>query len=227
MKKLAAVVVAVLVPIVTLVGPAGADDAAPARPSRVALAKSPAVGAVVAAVPATWAQSPDRRTYEWLLDGEGDVIGRESAYTPVPADAGHTLVVVERAWFGSAVDETSSVPVPVTVGQAVVAPAPADAAAPAVPAVGLPTVNTRRPTLKGTPSVGKKLTIRSKGAWAPAPTSFSYQWLRGGKKISGATKSSYRLTAKDRRKKVSVRVSAVRPGVPNVAVTSKASRRVR
>ncbi len=228
MKKLVAVVVAVLAPVVSLVGPAGADDAAPTRPSRVALTSNPVVGAAVKAVPATWTRAPDRRTYEWLLDGEGAVIGRESSYSPLPADAGHTLVVIERTWFGSTVDETSSVPVPVTVGQAVVAPAPtATSAVPVVPAAGAPTVNTRRPTISGTGEVGKKLSARSRGVWTPAPASFTYQWLRSGKKISGATKSSYRLTSKDRRKKMSVRISAARAGVPAVTATSSASKRVR
>lgn len=228
-KKLIAVLVAVLVPIVVLVGPAGADDAPSSRPPRVSLSASPVVGSTVSAQPAAWAPSPEQRTYEWLRDGEGEVIGRDASYTVTPDDAGHTLVVVERVRFGTSADETSSTPVPVTPAQApVAAPAPAPAAgAPVAPAAVPPTVNTRRPTVKGTARVGKRLTVRARGAWTPAPTSFAYQWLRNGKKISGATKSSYRLTSRDRGKRLSVRVSALRPGVPTVAVSSKSSQRVR
>lgn len=228
MKKLAAVVVAVLVPITVLVGPAGAEDAPTSGPARVSVPAGPVVGATVTARPASWSQAPDRRTYEWLLDGEGEVIGRDGAYTVTPADAGHTLVVVERVWFGAVADESSSIPVLVAGGPAtVVAPAPVTRAEPAAPVVAQPTVSTRRPTLKGVAKVGTRLTVRSRGAWTPAPTSFAYQWLRDGKKITGATTTSYRLTSKDRGKKVSVRVSAVRAGVPTVPATSKASKRVR
>ncbi len=67
---------------------------------------------------------------------------------------------------------------------------------------------------------GKTLKIRSKGAWAPAPASYSYQWLRGGKKIKKATKTSYRLTKKDKGKRITLRVTARKPGVPSASAVS-------
>lgn len=298
MKKLVAALGAVFVPLALLVGPAGGADV-PTATSGVALEGEPAVGTTLQVVPAEWASTPDRRTYEWLRDGEGDVLSRETTYTPSDADLGHTLVVVERVWFGTRQDETSSVPVAATDAL----PAPADAGALATPAtsvtgsatvggtlqatvsgttagaatalqwqrdgadiagatgsaygvtkadagrtltvratssmagrapvsaasagVAVRALNTKRPTIKGTAAKGKRLSVKSKGAWVAPGQRFSYQWLRNGKKISGATKTSYRLTSKDRKKKISVRVSVSRTGFATVSATSKTSSKVR
>lgn len=226
MKKLIAALGPVLVVVALLVGPADALDVSTAASARVVITGTPASGSTVGVAAADWGTNPDTRAYEWLRDGEGDVLGRDRVYQLSQADVGHTMVVVERVWFGSRQDETSSVPVTVT-GPVAAQPAPAAPAAPAAPVPAVATVNTRRPTLQGTLKVGRTLKVRSKGAWKPTPTAYSYQWLRNGKKISKATKSSYKLTKKDRTKKITVRVTAKRAGVPSVAASSKATKRVR
>lgn len=81
------------------------------------------------------------------------------------------------------------------------------------------------PRIAGTPRVGKKLAVRV-GAWRPAPVTLKIQWLRGGKPIPGATKSSYRLTKKDAGKRVSVRVTGTKAGYLTVSKDS-ALRRIR
>jgi hypothetical protein len=287
-KKLVAVLGAVLLPMVLLVGSAGAGGE-PEASSSVALSGTPVTGTALRVVPATWSAAPDARSYEWLRDGEGDVLSRATTYTTTRADVGHTLVVVERVTFGPRQDETSSAPVAVGVAPPA-APAPAALAAPsavvsgssrvggqlrvalaggtpgastavqwqrdgsAIPgatgqaytltrsdagrtmtvrttsslsgrptvtggstAARVPAVNTRRPTIK---KVGQRLKVRSKGTWFAPGHTYRYQWLRGGKKIPHATKSSYRITKKDRRKKLSVRVEVRRPGFPAVRATS-------
>lgn len=55
----------------------------------------------------------------------------------------------------------------------------------------------------------------------------SYQWLRGGKAIKGATKASYKLTAKDRGGRLSVRVTASKPGYQSAKLVTKASAKVK
>lgn len=222
MKKLVAALGAVFLALALLVGPAGADDV-PRSATRVSVSGTPTVGSALRVVPADWGSAPDTRAYEWLRDGEGDVLSSDTTYTVSAADLGHTIVVVERVWFGSRQDETSSTPVTTQTAAAPVAAPPA----PAVPDAGRPTANTRRPTLTGTPRVGRTLKIRSKGAWTPRPPAYRYQWLRNGKVIKNATKASYRLTTKDRRKKMSVRVSVQRPGHPTVAATSSRTKAVR
>lgn len=74
----------------------------------------------------------------------------------------------------------------------------------AVAALPIPTVSSA--TISGTAAVGKTLTA---SASTSTTSSFlSYQWLRSGTAISGATGSTYKLTASDLKKSVSVRVTA-------------------
>ncbi|MGD9695287.1 MAG: hypothetical protein AB7V42_06465 [Thermoleophilia bacterium] len=77
-------------------------------------------------------------------------------------------------------------------------------------AAGAPT-NTARPAIAGTVAFGSKLTARN-GTWNGADgATFKYQWLRAGKPIAKATRRTYTVTAKDIRKKLSVRVTATSP----------------
>jgi hypothetical protein len=80
-----------------------------------------------------------------------------------------------------------------------------------------------KPKLAGPAKVGKKLKA-SVGSWTPAPASFRYTWLRNGKPIKRATKATYKVTAKDRGKKISVRVTGSGPGYPSLSVTSPAKK---
>ncbi len=60
----------------------------------------------------------------------------------------------------------------------------------------------------------------SPGDWGVKKVRFSYQWLRNGKPIKGATKASYKLQRADAGKKISVRVTGSKPGYKNKSVTS-------
>ena len=84
-----------------------------------------------------------------------------------------------------------------------------------------PIKNTKLPTISGTPKVGRKLTCKP-GSWTPKPTSFAYQWLRNGKKIKGATTSTYKLGRADKGRKVACKVTAKAPGVKAASAVSKA-----
>lgn len=75
-----------------------------------------------------------------------------------------------------------------------------------------PTVlNVVKPGVRGLAVVGRTLTV-SLGTWRVAPTRYTYQWLRNGIAIKGATASSHRLTTADKGGKVSVKVVAARAG---------------
>jgi subtilisin family serine protease len=81
-------------------------------------------------------------------------------------------------------------------------------------ALGLtPPLNEARPSIVGTPRVASVLEAR-KGRWSGAPTSFSYRWQRcntAGRTcstIDGATAVSYRVTRKDVRSTLRVKVKA-------------------
>ncbi len=70
-----------------------------------------------------------------------------------------------------------------------------------------PTNLVELPVVRGTYEVGRELAV-SQGNWSPIPVSFSYQWLRDGEPISGATNPFYLVGSADRGKVVSVRVGA-------------------
>jgi serine protease len=79
------------------------------------------------------------------------------------------------------------------------------------------------PKINGTIRAGK--TVRATtGAWSPGAITASYQWLRNGKSIKKATKRSYKLTAKDRGNKISVRITVRRSGYVTATAVSAAKR---
>lgn len=63
-----------------------------------------------------------------------------------------------------------------------------------------------KPTVSGTFKVGK--TVKAKVSSYTDGATLTYQWNRNGKAITGATKSSYKLVKADKKKKVSVTVTA-------------------
>ena len=80
---------------------------------------------------------------------------------------------------------------------------------------------TPTPKITGTAKVGSTLKANP-GTWAPAPVSLTYQWLRNGKAIAKATKSSYKLVKADKGKKIAVKVTGSKAGYQKVAKTSAA-----
>lgn len=70
-------------------------------------------------------------------------------------------------------------------------------------------VATTAPKVTGTAKVGKTLTATG-GSWDVDGVALSYQWLRAGKPVAGATKASYRLLPVDAGEKVDVVVSAAK-----------------
>ncbi|MFC7497275.1 MULTISPECIES: M4 family metallopeptidase [unclassified Nocardioides] len=106
------------------------------------------------------------------------------------------------------------------------APPPAPAPLPPPPAPQPSAITAAKPVIKGTARVGKRLTARP-GAWQPAGVTLGYQWLRNGKAITKAKKSRYVLVAKDRGKRISVRVTGRKAGYVTASATSKATAKVK
>ncbi len=77
------------------------------------------------------------------------------------------------------------------------------------------------PVITGTPTVGQALTA-TPGTWAPADTTFEYQWLSDGDTIDGATDDTYQLTGDDYTYDISVVVTGSAPGYDSVAAESDA-----
>jgi uncharacterized protein YjbI with pentapeptide repeats len=78
------------------------------------------------------------------------------------------------------------------------------------------------PTLSGLAKVGE--TLRAvPGSWT-AGVSFTYQWLRDGGEITGASEATYRLSAADLDKQISVVLTASKPGYLTLSKTSAVTR---
>ncbi|WP_182525362.1 family 78 glycoside hydrolase catalytic domain [Nocardioides dongkuii] len=78
------------------------------------------------------------------------------------------------------------------------------------------------PQVTGAARLGLTLTA-TPGSWNTKGLSFDYQWLRGGSPVRGATGSTYRLSAADLGKRLSVRVTAAKPGKEPGVATSTAT----
>lgn len=74
---------------------------------------------------------------------------------------------------------------------------------------------------RGVATVGKKLKAY-RGTWSAKPSSFTYQWLRDGKAIKKATKSTYTVVKKDRGHRISVKITLKKSGYAPRVVKTKA-----
>ena len=98
-------------------------------------------------------------------------------------------------------------------------PAGRRAASRAADAVSKLPVNSVLPAITGTKTQGQTLTCSS-GTWSKSP-SYSYQWLRSGVPIIGATASTRLLDANDVGKLMSCTVKATKSGVSAVATSAQ------
>ena len=73
----------------------------------------------------------------------------------------------------------------------------------------------------------------SAGDWPPSAISVAlrsantHQWQRNGKKIKGATKSSYKLTKADKGKKITLKVKGSKAGYSSASTTSRRTVKVK
>ena len=86
-----------------------------------------------------------------------------------------------------------------------------------------PFVLVSKPRVAGKAQVGRRLTAIG-GRWTPSPASITYQWLRNGKAVTGATTPRYKVRKADRHDRLAVRVTVRRPGYLTKVVSSRAIR---
>ena len=126
------------------------------------------------------------------------------SYLPVPGDLGKTLTVsVTGTRTGYAAATISSAGAVVTAGL----------------------LSTGSPTVSGTAKVGETLTA-APGTWGPATVALTFQWLRNGSAISGATQATYVLSAGDVGATVSITVTGTKPGYNPASATSTSTQSV-
>jgi sugar lactone lactonase YvrE len=160
---------------------------------------TPAVGSTLTAATGTWIPTPDSFSYQWLRDGVAIDGATQSTYAVTIEDVNHALSVA------------------VTASKADFATATATSMASAT--VPVPSLTATIPAISGTSTVGSTLTAVT-GTWTPTPDSFTYQWLRDGTPVSGATSSTYKLTSADAGHALSVTVTGVKADYTSASATS-------
>lgn len=141
------------------------------------------------------------RTWTWLRDGSKITTTSVPSYKLTTADSGRVIRVrvdATRSGYGDSYGVTSNY---VRVAAACIV----------------------RPTFTGTTRVGRRLT-GSKGTWRAPSHTFSYRWLRDGRPITGATRTTYTTTRADRGRLITFQVTAKRAGFVSVIAKSVARR---
>jgi large repetitive protein len=162
------------------------------------------VGTVLTSTPAEWALTGVNEKYQWLRDGEYISRATATTYTVTKADVGTSLslrVTGTKTGYAPGVTESNAI----------------------TGVLGDAAVNTVAPAITGDRKVGAYLTA-SKGTWTGSSLRYTYQWLRNGNPISGATSYRYRLVTADAARSISVRVTATRDGYEPGLATSTAVR---
>lgn len=164
-------------------------------------------GKTLTAKTGTWKPTGVTLRIQWFRDSKPISGGTKTSYKPVSSDVGHKLTV----------RVTGTKPGYQTVTRT----------SKAVTVAGKPFTKTGSVKIIGTAKVSKTLKAAKTGTWSPKPTKYTYQWLRNGKAIPGATKYKYRLVKADKGKTVKVKVTATKAGYKAVVKTSKATKKVK
>ncbi|WP_370247917.1 hypothetical protein [Nocardioides sp.] len=157
------------------------------------------VGSLLTATPGTSTPAADSVIYSWQRNGTAIPGATSATYRLVAADAGATLTVAVR-YVRAGYDTSAAV---------------------ASPTVAVSGQILGKPAITGTAKVGKTLKT-TLGRWNAPGYTFAITWLRAGKPIPQATKTSYKLTKADAGKLIAVRVVATKPGFPTLQVLSAA-----
>lgn len=164
------------------------------------------VGKTLTANPGTWTPTPTSYAYQWKAAGT-DIAGATApTFTLTSAELGKVITVTVHAKKVGFQDGVATSPATTPVSTE-------------------PITVTRGPKLGGRARVGQVLRAVP-GTVAPSNVKVTYQWLRSGKVIPGATRSTHRVTTSDLGSRVSVRVTYSRSGSPSVLRTSPSTGKV-
>lgn len=158
-----------------------------------------AIGQVLTGTPGTWLNVTDY-VYQWLADGAA-VQGANAATYTIPHEAvgkKFSLQVTGKKEGYNGVAAVSAQTAPVTANTI---------------------ANKTAPVITGTTAQDSTLTA-STGSWTPSTVALTYQWFAEGQPIPGATAKTFRLTAAQVGKKISVEVKASMAGYTSTAVRS-------
>jgi hypothetical protein len=163
------------------------------------------VGQTLTADIGAWAPAPVALTHQWYRGKTAIKGATASTYVLQAADAKATIrvsVTGAKAGYSSVVKTSAATDAVTALNQ----------------------VTAGKPKISGTAKVGKTVKVGA-GSWGPGGVKLSYRWYRGSKAIGGATKSSYKLKAADKRKTITVKITGSRTGF--TSATAKASVKVK
>jgi alpha-L-rhamnosidase len=101
-----------------------------------------------------------------------------------------------------------------------------DVTAAPIPVPGPAPRATTAPTISGTTQVGRVLRTTD-GTWDQQGVTHTRQWLRNGRPVAGATASTYRVRTADVGARITVMVTAAKPGHTTGSATSARTRAIR
>ena len=160
---------------------------------------SSSVGSTLTGDPGEWGPVGVDLTYEWLRGNL--VVGDLLFYDVQPEDVGKSLTfrVTGSMEFYTDASRTSTA----VMG-------------------GYAWTNSPTPTISGSAKFGQTLTANER-TWAPTQTRFTYQWMRSGSNILGATAKTYVLQATDIGFPITVNVTGVKTNYASSPQTSEAT----
>ncbi|GGR43067.1 Zn-dependent metalloprotease [Nocardioides luteus] len=167
------------------------------------------VGHTLTASKGSWSPAATSVRYQWLRNGTAITGATGSTYKLTGADHARRIQVRVTATVSSWPAATPGVRTSAATG-----------------AVSAGTLTSAAPKITGTRKVGRLLTA-TRGTWKPSGIAFSYQWLRNGKVIKGATGKTYRLVKADRGDRIRVRVTGRKAGYQTKVRTSVATGAIR
>lgn len=170
-------------------GTAGQTTLAPVNTSLPTITGTVQKGVSLTCSTGAWDDAPTAFAYQWKVAGVN--AGTGSSYTIKAADVGSNVTcVVTASNLGGSVTATAT-----GVG----------------PVIDLAPVLSVAPLASGTATVGQTISVTN-GTWTNSPTSYSYQWLRNGSTISGATFTAYQPVSADNGAALSCAVTATNSG---------------
>jgi len=144
--------------------------------------------------------------FQWLREGKKIAKATKATYVATAADRGKKLSVsVTATRDGIAKAATKTSPKTVAIGFGVIALSTEPGAR-------------TEPTSTGDSTVGSKLTAVLPD-YTTIGLTFGYQWIRNGVAITGATKSTYVLSAADLGKEIRISVTATKSGYTKLVVS--------
>ncbi|MDO3395231.1 hypothetical protein QWJ41_05845 [Nocardioides sp. SOB44] len=164
----------------------------------------PGVGSLLQVLDPVWSLPGVTTGYQWFSDNVAIPGATGQTFVPTLAQAGTTIHAKVTG---------------VLVGLPLVSVLTDYLPIPAAPAQELGASS--QPALSGTPKVGKTLTVADP-AWNTDDVEQTYQWLRDGAPITGASAASHLLAPADLGRSISVAVTGTKEGWTSATVDSNA-----